>query len=48
MSTGWPITRFLLQDCNRKLARWFSSRLDAQAVIRKQWPDVVQTYKVGK
>jgi hypothetical protein len=44
VSTGWPITMFLLQDCNKKLALWFASRLDAQAVIRRQWPDVVKNF----
>ena len=34
----------LLQDCDRKLAKWFASRLDAQAVVRRQWPEIVSTY----
>ena len=34
----------LLQDCDRKLAKWFASRLDAQAVIRAQWPEIVMFY----
>ena len=42
--SGWPITAFLLQDCNKKLALWFASRLDAQAVIRRQWPTIIATY----
>jgi hypothetical protein len=37
----------LLQDCDRKLAKWFASRLDAQAVIRAQWPNIVSFYFGG-
>jgi hypothetical protein len=29
--------KLLLQDCNRKLAIWFATRLDARAVVRRQW-----------
>ena len=35
----------LLQDCDRKLAQWLASRLDAQAVVRRQWPEIVATYR---
>ena len=35
----------LLQDCDRKLAKWFASRLDAQAVVRRKWPEIVATYR---
>ena len=35
----------LLQDCDRKLAQWFATRLDAQAVVRRQWPEIVATYR---
>lgn len=35
----------LLQDCDRKLAQWFASRLNAQAVVRRQWPEIVATYR---
>lgn len=36
--TGWPPG--LLQDDDKKLSRWFASRLDAREVVRRQfgWP----------
>lgn len=54
MSKKWTPTpaqfdnaALLLQDCDRKLAKWFASRLDAQAVIRAQWPNIVSFYFGG-
>ena len=49
MSKKWTPTppqhdnpTLLLQDCDRKLAKWFASRLDAQAVVRDQWQEAVE------